>query len=118
LIALAAIVVVGMSLAAGHRLAVDSRRLGRAALATARAREAAATGIALSSAGVGLSGSLPGGSQWTVVDDTTANGDRILWSLGSTLLPVAATLEAAALLARQDSAHPVQAIRRWVVMRR
>lgn len=118
LVALAAIVVVGMSLSVGHRLALITLRLGKAALATARAREAASTGLALGWAGAGLSGVLPGGAGWLVVDDTTASGERILWSRGSTLLPVAATLEAAALLPGPDSALGLRPIRRWVVMRR
>ncbi len=119
LLALVAVIGVGLAATRTHRLAMDLRRAGRAALATARAREAAAGGIAMVAAGGGLSGSLPGSAQWSVVDDTTASGERILWSQGGTTQPSPAVLEAAALMAPPDTAVPgVRWIRRWVVLRR
>jgi hypothetical protein len=119
LLALVAVIVVGLAATRTHRLALDTRRAGRAALATARAREAAASGIAVVAAGGVRTGGLPGSAQWSVVDDTTSSGERILWSQGGATQPSPAQLEAAALVAPADSLTPgTQFIRRWVVMRR
>lgn len=118
LLALVAIVVVGSSLSIVHRLSLNILRQGRAALAAARAREAAASGIATVSLGGPRSGVLPGRSWWTVVEDSTAGGERILWSHGAALRPSPANLEVGALLSLPDSVLGVQPIRWWVVMRR
>lgn len=118
LFALVAIVVVGSSLSMAHRLSLNILRQGRAALAATRAREAAASGIATVSLGGPRSGVLPGGSWWTVVDDSLASGERILWSHGATRHPSPAGLEVGTLLSAPDSVLGARPVRWWVVMRR
>jgi hypothetical protein len=82
-------------------------------------REAAASGIAVVTAGGARTGGLPGSARWSVIDDTTASGERILWSQGRAARPSSASLDAAALVAPPDTALPgALLIRRWVVMRR
>lgn len=117
-LALAATVVLALGAVTTHRLALHALSSGRSALASARAREAAASGIAVAVGGGPAAGFLPGGAGWVVYQDTTLTGWLILTSHGSTTLPGPASLEVLATATLGDSITSPRLLRRWVVMRR
>lgn len=101
-ITLVALVAAALSGVLLHLLATEQLRQARVALASARAREAAAVGLALGQVGLGPAGSLPGGASWLVIRDSIAPGRVILWSTGLATRP-AARLEVGAIVPVPDT---------------
>jgi len=118
-ISLVALVSAALAAVLLHLLAVDQLHMARVSLASARAREAAATGLHFGTAGLGAMGTLPGGASWQVVADTIAPGLIIFWSTGQASRPSVARLEVGAIQSSADTSSSAATAFQpgWIVMR-